>query len=234
MPIRGPQTRPYVTVNMAVSVDGKITTYRRERMTLGTRHDRYMMDVLRARSGAVIIGAGTVQHDGYPILVRDDGLRQKRVTRGQTPHPLNVVASHELDLPAKSSFFKRDDTEILIYTTRKAPAARVRRFSKLAEVIVLPRQTLAPEAITDDLFERGVTNLLLEGGGELHFAFLKADLVDEIYLTITPRLIGGAEAPTMMDGRGFLAGQHREVELISTRRKGNELFLRYRVLPKRR
>lgn len=214
---------------MAISVDGRITTRRREQITLGTRHDRYLMDELRARSDAVIVGAGTVRHDGYPVLVRNAEVRRRRTGRGLPPHPVNVILSRGLDLPANRSIFTRDGIRRIIYTTGAAPAARVRRFGKLAEVVVLRTKSVPPAAVLRDLHARGMKRVLMEGGGELHFAFAEAHLVDELYVTVTPRLIGG-DAPSLLDGRGFLEKDHLKMKLVSTRRVEDELFLKYRVL----
>ena len=57
----------------------------------------------------------------------------------------------------------------------------------------------------------------------------KDDVVDEIYITLTPKLLGGAEAPSVMDGKGFSASRHRALKLVSSKRVGDELYLRYRV-----
>lgn len=224
-----PTDRPHVTVNMAMSLDGRITTRARERITLGTKHDRHLMDVLRARADAVIVGAGTVRHDGHPILVRDAAVRRLRLARGLRPHPVNIVLSTALDLPSRRAFFEQDDVERIIFTTRHAPAARVRRLRRLAEVVVLPRATVSPSAVLRELHRRGMRRVLLEGGGTVHFAFAREHAVDEIYVTVTPRLIGGVNAPSLLDGRGFLAREHLRLELLSTRRVGDEVFLHYRV-----
>lgn len=221
-------------VNMAVSVDGRITTRTREHFALGSENDRRLMDELRARADAVIVGAGTVRHDGWPMTLRYDDLRRRRVARGRSPHPVNVVLSSALDLPIGAHFFQAPGTERIVFTTRRAPAARVKRFGRVAEVVVLPGRTLTPAAIVNRLHARGLHHLLLEGGGEIHFAFAKAGLVDRLYVTVTPRLIGGTEAPSLLDGRGFLRRDHLRLELESVRRKGDEVFLRYRVLRARR
>jgi len=214
---------------MAMSLDGKITTYRRERMTLGTRNDRKQMDELRAESDAVIIGASTLRLDGYPILVRTPAIRRRAETNRSPAHPLNVVLSTSLNLPTNRPFFQHPDTERIVFTTREAPASRVRRISKFAEVVVLPRRTLSPSAVLEKLAERGVKTVVLEGGGEVHFAFAREGVIDEVYVTLTPRLLGGAGAPTILDGRGFLAADHLQLRLVSVKQIGSELFLRYRV-----
>ncbi len=221
-----------VIVNMAISVDGRITTRTRERFALGSTHDRRLMDELRARADAVIVGAGTVRHDGYPIVIRHGDLERRRLALHRTPAPVNVVLSHTLDLPRRAKFFTAPDMPRILFTTRQAPAARIRSFSRVAEVVVLSGRTLDPRKVVAALHERKLRHLLLEGGGEVHFAFERAGLVDELYVTLTPRLIGGTGAPSLLDGPGFLKKDHRRLELKSFRRVGDELFLRYRVLKK--
>lgn len=219
-----------ITVNMAVSVDGRITTRTREHFALGSENDRRLMDELRTRADAVIVGAGTLRHDGWPMLIRYPDLRERRVRRRRPPHPVNVVLSRALDLPVGARFFRSSEAERIVFTTRQAPAARVKRFLRVAEVVVLPGKTISPASVVSHLHARGLYNLLVEGGGETHFSFAKAGLVDRLYVTITPRLIGGVGAPSLLDGAGFLRKDHLHLELESLRRKGDEVFLHYRVL----
>jgi len=141
---------------------------------------------------------------------------------------VNVVLSHALEMPTARGIFEHPDTEKIVFTTRLAPAARIRRFQRLAEVVVLPRRTLPVAVVLGKLRERGFRKVLLEGGGHLHFAFARGGCVDEIYVTVTPHLIGGP-APSLLDGRGFLWKDHPLLELVSSRRVGDEVFLRYRV-----
>ena len=150
MSIKSPTKRPHVSVNMAMSLDGKISTYRREDISLGTEHDRRLMDELRADADAVIVGSGTVANDGFPILMRHDDLKARRVDRGWPPHPINVTMSRALHLPSTRPFFQNPDTEKIVFTTRAAPASRVKRFSRLADVVVLPGRTLSPTAVLDN------------------------------------------------------------------------------------
>ena len=219
--------RSHIAVNMAVSVDGRINSRTRERFALGSEHDRRLMDVLRERADAVLIGAGTVRHDGHPMLLRYPDLVAKRVRRGASPHPVNVVLSGDLNLPLKP-FFAGDATKRIVFTTRRAGAARIRRFEKVAQVVVLAGKEPGAARVVEELRKRGLKKLILEGGGEVHFAFAKAGLVDEWYVTITPRLIGGRGAPSFLDGEGFLKRDHIKLKLVSSRRVGDELFLRYR------
>ncbi|HEX6791004.1 MAG TPA: dihydrofolate reductase family protein [Candidatus Krumholzibacteria bacterium] len=219
--------RTHVIVNMAVSVDGRINSRRREHFSLGTEYDRRLMDELRVRADAVLIGASTVRHDGHPMRIRYADLRAKRTAAKLPPHPVNVVLSRSLDLPL-SPFFDGDEIHRIVFTTRHASAARVRKFSRVAEVVVVPGAHPSPAAVVKALADRGLRRLILEGGGEVHFAFAKAGMVDEWYVTLTPRLIGGKGAPSYLDGVGFLKDNHVALRLVSLRRVGNEIYLRYR------
>ena len=80
------------------------------------------------------------------------------------------------------------------------------------------------------LSDRGIGRLLVEGGGEVNMAFWEAGLVDEVYLTLCPVVIGGSTAPTAADGTGFASDRFRKLRLIESRRVGQELFLRYRAV----
>jgi len=222
--------RPHVSINMAMSADGKVSTYRRETFSLGSEEDRYLMDVIRAKMDAVIVGAETLRRDGWAMHIRYPELQKKRIAKGKGLNPLNVVLSSDLNLKADREFFTRRDTKKLIITTRVAPPARLRGFGKLADVIALPRKRIRPGDVLDILWGRGCRRVLVEGGGTLNFSFFEAGLVDDLYVTVTPRILGGAGSPTVADGKGFLARSHPRLELVSSRRRGNEVFLKYRVV----
>lgn len=230
MPRKKSTGRPHVAVNVAMSLDGKITTHRREDIALGTECDRRRMDELRAGADAVIVGSGTVKHDGYPIIMRYSDLEEKRVNDGRPPHPLNITLSRTLNLPSTRPFFQHPDTDKIVFTTRAAPVSRVTRLSRFADVVVLPGRTLSPTAVLENLYHRKIRRVLLEGGGEINFAFAKEGVIDDVYVTVTPRLIGGSGSPTLLDGKGFLAADHLVLRLVSSRRIDDELFLKYSVV----
>ena len=223
-----------VTVNFAVSVDGRITTRTREHVALAGENDRRLMDELRVHADAVIVGAGTVRHDGHPMRLRYDDLRKKRIAKRLPIDPVNVVLSRSLDLSPRSRFFAANDIDRIIFTTSRAPETRVQEFSDVAEVVVLPGSDIDPKRVMTELRRRGLKRVLLEGGGEVHFSFAKAGLVGDLFVTVTPRLIGGKEAPSLLDGEGFLWKDHLALKLVSSRRVGEEIFLHYRVAAARR
>jgi 2,5-diamino-6-(ribosylamino)-4(3H)-pyrimidinone 5'-phosphate reductase len=215
-------------MNMAVSADGKISTRKRERMMFGSRNDRDMMDRLRSRVDAIIIGAGTLTVDGFPLIVRNKEIREMRVKKGLPPHPVNIILSRTLKMPIRRPIFSNKELNRIIYTTRTAQREQRKRFEKRSQVIVLPSRNYL-RGVMSNLSASGMKNVLVEGGGELNYAFFKEAFVDELYLTVTPRIIGGGNAPTLVDGIGFLKENHVALELISSKRVDQEVYLRYRV-----
>ncbi|MBI4161758.1 MAG: RibD family protein [Acidobacteria bacterium] len=228
------RARPYCVLNVAVSLDGKIATYRREKFQFPSRRDRDRMDRLRAEADAILIGGTSLRVDDPPLFVRDPRRIRARVRRGLPPQPLGIVASRSLDLLSGSRFFREDPGRRIVVTVRRSPATRRRRLERLAEVWIAGERDLSPERLLLRLRRRGVRRLLLESGGALNHAFLAAGLIDEVYLTVCPLVISGSTAPTPFDGPGLVASATRPARLLSARRVGQELFLHYRLLPSRR
>jgi riboflavin-specific deaminase-like protein len=219
--------RPRCFLNVAMSLDGKIASSRREFPRFPSRADRRMMDRIRARSDAVLVGSGTLRAADYPLRIRSAGLRRERRLDGRSEQPLNILLSSSLAVPLRGRFFAARDTRRLVVTTQAAPRSRVRTLEGSAEVLVLGRRRVSLSRLVRELNSRGVRELLLEGGGETNFDFFRRDLVDEVYLTLCPLVIGGAGSPTPVDGEGFAAGRFPRFLPVECRRQGGELFLHF-------
>lgn len=221
--------RPTCILNVAISLDGKIATHRREKFRFPSRADRRVMDRIRADVDAILIGGASLRVDDSPLRVRSRALVRARVRQGMTPQPLGLVASRSLDLDTDSRFFREDPGRRIIVTTGRSPAARRQRLAEVAEIWIAGPRELSPARLLGRLARRGVGRLLLESGGALNYLFLARDLIDEIFVTVCPLVIGGGTAPTPFDGPGLLARQARRATLLSSRRIGQELFLHYRL-----
>jgi len=218
--------RPWVLVNMAMSADGKIATADRAIHTFGSPRDLAHLYELRAMADAVMCGARTVALDA---TLGPGGLkyRRLRLRRGLAECPLRVVVSGSGSVDPALPVFAARCSPILVLTTARADTARLRRLAAVAdEVIVAGKEEVDFAAVLDDLRRHwGVRRLLCEGGGELNEALFRADVVDELHLTICPFIFGGRDAPTLADGRGVdrLAAA-RQFRLARRRRVGDELF----------
>lgn len=222
---------PFVLINMAISADGKIASAQRRVNHFSSPRDHEHLYALRATADAVMNGARTV--DTAPVKM-DAGpvrFRRQRLRSGLTEHPLRVIVSGSGSLNPEAEVFQHDFSPIVILTTRRCPQQRRDLLKQLgAQLYISPSSEIQFASALHHLWKhQGVNRLLCEGGGELNDALFRADLVDEIHLTVCPVLIGGRDAPTISDGQGFdrLADAGR-FELAKRRPIGSELYLTYR------
>src|SRR5262245_53529869 len=198
--------RPEVVLNDAISLDGKLSTAARGKVRFTSDADRRLMDELRAKSDAVLIGAGTLRAEDPPLQVKSPELRARRVAEGRPEALLNVVLSASLSLNPGARFFSTPGIPRIVVTVEEAREDLAARLAPAAEIWRVGRGRVDVAALLDRLAERGVSRLLVEGGGKVNASFFEAGLVDEIRLTLAPVVIGGGEAPTLSDGEGFLPG----------------------------
>lgn len=218
----------FVFSNLATSLDGKIATASREYFPLGTPEDRRWMQVLRRECDAVVMGASTIRT-----------FRRFCGVTGATAaaQPLNAVVSTALEgFSPAWPFFTAASRRRVLFVGPEAPKARLRRFEKSSEIVVLRKPTgRKPTAaqVVDALEKRGVKRLLVEGGGGLMWDFASGNLIDEYHVTLTPRLVGGTDAPTLVDGPGFKPREVLNLKLEQCRIVGDELYLVYRRMERR-
>ena len=222
--------RPFVYVNMAMTVDGKITSASREYPAFTSGQDKKSMDRLRAEADAILVGAGTVRADDPPMSVRDPEMLDYRRSLGKPDDIRTVVVSSSLDLDPGSRFFSSSGSDRIIATVEDAPEDRAHSLAGLAEIWKLGRGRVDLVGLLSKLRERGVERLLVEGGGELNWAFIVSGLVDELYVTVAAVLLGGRNAPTLLEGDGYAMDARVRLKLLSVDRHGDELYCRYEVL----
>ncbi|NIM02431.1 MAG: 2,5-diamino-6-(ribosylamino)-4(3H)-pyrimidinone 5'-phosphate reductase [Acidobacteria bacterium] len=218
--------RPFVFINMAMTVDGKITSAKREYPRFSSPHDRIRMDRLRASADALMVAAGTVRADNPTFHVRTKEVREE--TENPVLHRVVVSASGEI--PVDSRFFDASHGgDSILVTTQALPDPKLASFEGRAEVWRFGRRNVDLRATLGALRERGVRRLLVEGGGELNWSLLRLDLADELYVTIAPALLGGSDAPTLLGGVGWPMKEQRRLRLLELEREGDELYGRYAI-----
>jgi riboflavin-specific deaminase-like protein len=218
---RAPEERPYLALNMVSTADGKATMDWRTR-GISTDVDRELFHHLRTQADAVMVGAGTVRAERYGVVTKTPELRAKRVEEGVREVPLAVIVSGRLDLAADLPILNEPEQPVVIATGSDA---------------VIPElgDQVTYERVGDDLpllmarlrAEHGVRSVLCEGGPTLNSFLLAAGLVDELFLTLNPKLLGGASAITIVAGREVV--EPAELELVSLAEAAGELFTRWRI-----
>jgi riboflavin-specific deaminase-like protein len=221
---RAPDDRPYLVLNMISTADGKATIEGRTR-ALGSEADRALFHHLRTQADAVMVGAGTLRIERYGRMVRLPELREKREREGLAPDPVAVVVSGRLLLPADIPLLADPDSRVVVVTAAdgeiEGSAAEVDYLRTPGEPLELAPHLRALRS------DHGVRSILCEGGPTLNWTLLREGLVDELFLTVAPKLAGGRDVPTIVTGDPL--GQPLDLELVSLHEGEGELFLRYRV-----
>jgi riboflavin-specific deaminase-like protein len=213
------EDRPFVAVNFAATVDGR-ATIGGVSGPIGSRTDTAMLAGLRTRFDAVMIGAGTMRAERYGRLIASQEQRERR-ERLLLPHdPLMVIVSGRLDLPWDAPLFTDGSGRVLIFTASEAEppeiatSLRVVRHEGFVDLAA---------ALYHLRHERGIRALLCEGGPSLHAELEGGGMVDDLFLTIAPKLAGGV-APRILEGELPAVA---ELELAWLLEEDGELFARY-------
>jgi|SRR5665213_4158638 len=218
---------PFVSVNMAMTADGKIATANRAVHSFGSARDLEHLYELRATADAVLCGARTVEISQSILGTGGEKFRRRRLKHRLAEYNLRVIVSGSGSLDPAAEIFKKKFSPIILLTTNRVPAKKLAQLRALAdEVAVFGETEVNFRSALRWLREKwGVKRLLCEGGGELNDALFRAGLVDEIHLTICPKIFGGRDAPTIADGLGFQRlTDAATFELTSIRREKAELF----------
>ncbi|HEY0582399.1 MAG TPA: dihydrofolate reductase family protein [Chloroflexota bacterium] len=225
--------RPYVTINVAASVDGKIDTVERRGASISSEGDRRRVDVLRAAVDAVMVGGRTLLDEDPRLIVRAADLRAERLARGLPENPAKVGVLTRLSaLRLDSRFLSVGPARVIVFTCDSpSEAATAALVSRGAELYATGEAKVDLVAAMRQLGGLGIGRVLVEGGGSLNFELLRLGLVDELQVFIAPLVFGGAGAPTLADGQGLprdlaLALQRVDVEAWPD----GGVLLRYKVV----
>lgn len=214
--------------NHAMSADGKIGTAAHDLVPVGSREDRRMMQVIRARADAVVVGGRTFRNWGLPLIEDPLDLGPDEQPIERAGPMVNAVLSRSGVLDARHfpGRWPTDRVRLVLFGAPGIDAeAHAERFG--AEVRTRPEPDVL--WVLDELQAMGCRSVLIEGGGDLMFQVLAAGRLDELYLTVAPKLIGGAAAPTPVDGAGLALSEIVDLRLLDLRRVDDELFLHYEV-----
>jgi riboflavin-specific deaminase-like protein len=215
--------RPYLIANFVSSADGR-ASFQGVSRGLSDPGDRHMFHGLREHVDAILVGTGTLRAERYGRLVRDPERRHRRAASGLNPEPLSCIFSRG-DIPTDIPLFSEPAARVAVFT----PAA-LDTSGLAAEVEVIH---LDPGEFTLTTMMRrlrsafDVRSILCEGGPTLFGALLQEDLVDELFLSLAPKLAGGGMAPGIT--RGQALADLRKLTLVWAIESNSSLYLRYSI-----
>ena len=223
--------RPFVTANFAITWDGRVTTRKHTPADFSSKRDKRRLTEIRATADAVLVGASTVAADKMTMGISDEALRAARAKRQQPPHPLRVIVSNSGRIAPDLRVFTKDFSPIVVFSTTRMTAPTRTALAAKAELWLHESPTVNLPAMLATLrCDYGVKRVVCEGGPRLLRALLTAQLVDEIHLTLCPRLFGGTAAPTLTGFADDFFPKSARCTLREMQVIGGECFLRYRVV----
>ena len=194
-----PDGRTWLRANFVSTVDGAATGSDGVTATISPTVDRRVFALMRSLSDVILVGAGTTRQEGYEPVRPDEVDARLRDSLGLAPIPPIAIVSASLDLPDALIEPTAYAPPTLVFTARDAPADRLAAVREHCDVIVAGAHTVDIEAIRTALSERGLNRILCEGGPSLFGALVEADAVDELCLTLAPRLAANG-APRIATG----------------------------------
>ena len=227
-----PPDRPYVYANMVMSTDGKVTIEGTEQ-GLGTPVDQRLMRELRVTADVVLNGATTLRASGTSSRLGDPELIALRTARGKSEAPIAAVMSGSANVPLDALFFTGTDFQAVVYVGANAPQDRIDAIRGTGrDAIQLPTEDSIAWMLRHMRTELGASYVLLEGGPTINGQLLDAGFVDEYFLTLGPRIVGGNGTLTPFRAdRAPTRDAVTQLNLISaiSNPTTSEIYLRYRV-----
>ncbi len=215
-------SRPYVILNAAMSLDGKIATYTGD-SRMSSPADLRRVHSLRASVDGIMVGMRT--------MLRDDPKLTVKFAKDREPYRIIVDSNAQTPL---TSYVVRTAKEIptIVAVTSRAPKNRIEILERRGvKVFVCGKGRLVSvKILLQTLRKLGIRKILVEGGGALNWSMLSSGLVDEVSVAITPRILGGEKGVSLVEGKGVaLVKDAVKLKLLRTAKYGSDLVVHYEV-----
>lgn len=221
---RAGEDQPYTVVNFVSSADGR-AAFNGRSGPLSDKADREMFHSLREQAEAVLVGTGTLRAERYGRLVGDPERRRRRVEAGLSPEPLACVVTRSAELPLEIPLFSEPEARVVIFSPVELDLSSC---SGQVELVLIDRGELTLTTVLRRLrADFGIRMLLCEGGPTMFGSLLHERLVDELFLTLEPKLAGGGDSPTISTGPELM--ELAPLGLVWVLEHTGALYLRYEI-----
>lgn len=185
---------PFVTAKFACTLDGKISTFTGESQWISCEESRKFVHNLRDVNDGILAGIGTILADNPSLTAR--------IENGK--NPVRIVADSLAQTPLTSKILNDDAAKTIIAVSSAAPVEKVDALKNCgAEIIICGENQIDLKILMRELASREITSILLEGGGTLNFSMFRAGLIDKVFAFVAPKIIGGKNSLTPVEGAGF-------------------------------
>ena len=212
--------RPHVIFSAAITLDGKLAT-RTGDSKLSSRADKNRVHKLRSKVDVILIGKNTAKIDDPVLSVHDT----------KKKNPIRIILDSNATIHTSSRILETSSKiPTIIVVAKNARKKNLQMLEKFpVQIIVCGKYKVNIKKLLTILRKRGIKKILVEGGGATNWAFVKENIVDEATITITPYLVGGMTATTLVDGDGFSTiAKSIRLKLKSVSKTKNEVVLHYK------
>jgi 5-amino-6-(5-phosphoribosylamino)uracil reductase len=223
------QPKPFVLMKGALSLDGFLDDTSSKRLILSHKEDMERVDLLKSTFDAVLVGAETVRKDNPSLLIKSQIYREMRLDKGLPENPLKVTLTNSGHLDPNSRFFQEGSQEKLVYCPKKIEDKLQKSLSHVATVQGLEGSEVSPLLLLEDLNQRGVSRLLIEGGAKINQLFLQHNLVNVLRLAIAPFFVGEKEAPRFVGQGSLPQNKDHRIKIKSVEMLGDMAILSYEI-----
>ena len=216
------KSRPRIILSAAITVDGKIAT-RTGDSKLSSKKDKIRLHKLRSKVDAILVGRNTVQCDDPRLTVR--------YVKGK--NPIRIILDSQGSISSSSKIIKTcKKIQTIIVVSKKISKKNLLRLQKFPlHVVILGEKKINIKKLLQYLSKQKINSVLVEGGGTVNWEFISNNLIDEAIITLTPYIVGGENATTLVQGKGFSKiSSSKKLRLKRISRQGNELVLYYSKL----
>jgi len=213
------KSRPYVIISGAISIDGKIATKTGD-SKLSSKQDSIRLHKLRSKVDAILVGKNTVLVDNPLLTVRH--------TIGK--NPTRIILDSKGILSNKSKILQTSDkVKTIIVVSKQISKLNLEKLNKFpVEIIIAGKNFINIKLLLKKLLEKKIKTILVEGGGTTNWEFVKHNIFDELIITMSPFIIGGDDAVSLVEGEGFRKiSKSPNLRLKSTKRLKNHFVLHY-------
>src|SRR5215475_4808896 len=226
--------RPLVVATFAMTVDGKVTTKNLSPVDFTSREDKLHLFRQRASADAVLLGHTSLKRDNVRLGLPAE-MQENRMKNGRSRSPLRVIVSNEGRIDHRLKIFQSNVASIIIFSTKRMPQKYQRVLQGKATLHLSNTNTVNLKGMLQTLRKKYKVRMVeCEGGPTLFRSLLEQGLIDQLNLTITPYMFGGAKAPTLtgLSTKFLPASVH--CSLTNMRTVGEECFLTYQIRHHRR
>ncbi|OED30427.1 2,5-diamino-6-(ribosylamino)-4(3H)-pyrimidinone 5'-phosphate reductase [Methanosphaera sp. WGK6] len=212
--------KPYVLLNSAMTVDGKIAT-ENSSMKISGKNDLIRVHQLRKKYDGIMVGINTVIVDNPKLTIH-------KIPSEKTDNPVRIIIDSNARTPLNSKILD-NQAETIIIASQKAPLERIRKLEEKCTIIISGTNSVDLKQALNKLYKLNIKSILLEGGSTLNFSMFKEELIDEVSICIGSKILGGSNSKTLVDGLGFNKNNCVELNLKSYTLIDKDILLKYTV-----